>query len=73
MGVPLRNKETCESYIDNWGHAVLASIRGGMPMINKILTIVAFLGFVLEQVLNSSIPFRLLGVKVKKVNLIYKF
>ena len=42
-------------------------------MINKILTIVAFLGFVLEQVLNSSIPFRLLGVKVKKVNLIYKF
>jgi hypothetical protein len=41
---------------------MLVSIRGGMPMINKILTIVAFLGFVLEQVLNSSIPFRLLGV-----------
>ncbi|MEL5899580.1 hypothetical protein AAGC94_16130 [Clostridium sporogenes] len=34
-----------------------------MSMINKILTVIAFLGFMLEQVLNSSIPFRLLGVK----------
>ncbi|WP_342293756.1 hypothetical protein [Clostridium sporogenes] len=42
---------------------MLVSIRGGMSMINKILTVIAFLGFMLEQVLNSSIPFRLLGVK----------
>ncbi|WP_164880648.1 hypothetical protein [Clostridium manihotivorum] len=34
-------------------------------MVNKILTVIAFLGFTLEQVLNSSIPFRLLGVKCK--------
>lgn len=42
---------------------MLVSIRGGMSMINKILTVIAFLGFVLEQVLDSSIPLRLLGVK----------
>ncbi len=35
-------------------------------MINKILTVIAFLGFMLEQVFNSSIPLRLLGVKSKK-------
>ena len=40
----------------------MASIQGGMPMINNILTILAFVGFVVEKILNSSIPSRLLGV-----------
>lgn len=46
----------------DWGHAMIASIRGGMPMINKVLTIIAFTGFCLEQFFYSSIPSRLLGV-----------
>ena len=45
-----------------WGHAMIASIRGGIPMINKVLTIVAFAGFCLELFFLSSIPSRLLGV-----------
>jgi len=31
-------------------------------MINDVLTVIAFVGFLLEIVLNSNIPSRLLGV-----------
>lgn len=44
-----------------WGH-VVTSIREVMPMINNILTILAFVGFVFEKVVNGNILPRLLGV-----------
>ncbi len=31
-------------------------------MVNKVLTVIAFCSFLLEQILNSNIPSRLLGV-----------
>ncbi|CAI3212733.1 hypothetical protein CNEO2_110090 [Clostridium neonatale] len=40
----------------------MASIRGGVSMVNDVLAVVAFIGFLLGKVLNSSIPLRLLGV-----------
>ena len=45
-----------------WEHVIMASFQGGMPMINNILAILGFAGFVLEKILNSSISPRLLGV-----------
>ncbi len=44
------------------GQFTLASIRGGMSMVNKVITVIAFCGFLFEQILCSSIPSRLLGV-----------
>lgn len=40
----------------------MASIQGGMSMINDVLTIVGFAGFLLEAFLCSNIPPRLLEV-----------
>ena len=37
-----------------WEHVIMASIQGGMPMINNILAILGFAGFVLEKILNRS-------------------
>ena len=48
--------------IGEWGHVMLAGIRGGMSMVNKVITVIAFCGFLLEQFVCSSIPSRLLGV-----------
>lgn len=49
--------------LKQWEQVIMASIQGGvLPMINNVLTILAFAGFVLEKVLSSSIPSRLLGV-----------
>lgn len=48
---------------ESWGLRILASIRGGMPMVNKVITVIAFSCFLFEQFLNSCIPSRLLGVK----------
>ena len=31
-----------------WEHVIMASIQGGMPMINNILAILGFAGFVLD-------------------------
>lgn len=60
------NEETCEMPIGEWGHVMLAGIRGGMSMVNKVITVIAFCGFLLEQFVCSSIPSRLLGVIWKK-------
>ena len=48
--------------LGDWGQGTLASIRGGMPMVNTVLTIITFIGFCLEPFFCSSIPSRLLGV-----------
>ena len=47
-----------------WEHVIIASIQEGMPMVNNILTILAFVGFVFEKLINSHIPSRLLGVNI---------
>ncbi len=49
--------------IVEWGQLTLAGIRGGMSMVNKFITVIAFCGFLMEQVIYSTIPSRLLGVK----------
>ena len=48
--------------IEEWGPSKLASIQGGMSMINNVLTFIAFGGFLLGLFFNSSIPPRLLEV-----------
>ena len=63
MNVLPRSKEICEILLGEWVQVMVDSIRGGMPMINDVLTVIAFFGFLLEIVLNSNIPSRLLGVK----------
>lgn len=60
--VLLRNSESCEMPRELWGLRISASIRGGMPMINNYITVIAFCCFLLEKFLYSSIPSRLLGV-----------
>lgn len=47
---------------EEWGQCNLASIQGGMTMVNNIITFIAFGGFLLGLLLNSSILPRLLGV-----------
>lgn len=47
-----------------WGQSKLASIQGGMSMINNVITFIAFGGFLLGLFLNSSILPRLLGVNI---------
>jgi hypothetical protein len=62
MNVLPRSKEICEILLGEWVQVMVDSIRGGMPMINNGLTIIAFCGFLFEKFLNSDIPSRLLGV-----------
>ncbi len=57
--------------MEYWGQIILASIRGGMPMINDLITVLAFSGYFLEKLLNCDIPLRLLGVN-KNVSYLLK-
>ena len=49
-------------------HISLASIQGGMPMVNEILTVLSIVGYILEKILNTNIPPRSLGVKYINLN-----
>ena len=49
-----------------WGHITIASIRGGMSMINNVLAFVSFGMFLLELLFSSSVLPRLLGVNYTK-------
>lgn len=49
------------------GQSLLDSIRGGMPMVNNILTTLSFLFMLFDLFLQSAIPLRLLGVKITEL------
>ena len=62
MSCPGASDGVC--YMYKWGQTTLASIQGGMSMVNNILSFVSFGAFLLELFVNSSVLPRLLGVTI---------
>lgn len=56
------NQRWCMLTCINWGHITLASIRGGLPMISNILTLLSFFVMLLSSIIDYNFPSRLLGV-----------